>query len=70
MLQIIAVSITCQIIRAANNLLDCLCVSNGQSFWLKIQWFRVRLSALPDFLRSTGSQTGPIQPREDNLGAA
>jgi hypothetical protein len=27
-------------------------------------WVRVRLPALPDFLRSSGSGTGSIQPRE------
>jgi hypothetical protein len=34
-----------------------------------VQWFRVRLPALPDFLRSNGSETGAIEPREDNVGA-
>jgi hypothetical protein len=28
--------------------------------------YRVRFSALPDFLRSNGSGTGSTQPREDN----
>jgi hypothetical protein len=40
--------------------------SSGQSFWLQIQRSRVRFSALPDFLRSSGSGTGSTQPREDN----
>jgi hypothetical protein len=43
--------------------------TSGQSFWLQIQRFRVRFSALPDFLRSRGSGTGSTQPREDNWGA-
>jgi hypothetical protein len=30
---------------------------------------RVRFPALPDFLRSSGSGTGPTQPREYNRGA-
>jgi hypothetical protein len=40
--------------------------SSGQSFWLEIQRSRVRLPALPDFLRSSGSGTGSTQLREDN----
>jgi hypothetical protein len=28
--------------------------------------FRVRFPALPDFLRSSGSETGPTQPHEYN----
>jgi hypothetical protein len=40
--------------------------SSGQSFWLQILGSRVRFSALPDFLRSSGSGTGSTQPREDN----
>jgi hypothetical protein len=40
--------------------------SSGQSFWLQIQRSRFRFPALPDFLRSSGSGTGPTQPREDN----
>jgi hypothetical protein len=40
--------------------------SSGQSSWLQIQRSRVRLPALPDFLRSSGSGTGPTQPRKDN----
>jgi hypothetical protein len=35
------------------------------SSWLQIHpQIRVRIPALPDFLRSTGSGTGPTQPRE------
>jgi hypothetical protein len=30
---------------------------------------RVRFPALPDFLRSSGSETGSTQPREYNQGA-
>jgi hypothetical protein len=41
-------------------------LSSGQSFWLQIQRSRVRLSELPDFLRSSGSGTGFTQPREKN----
>jgi hypothetical protein len=40
--------------------------SSGQSSWLQIQRFRVRVLALHDFLRSSGSVTGSTQPREDN----
>jgi hypothetical protein len=40
--------------------------SNGQSFWLQMQRSGVRLPALPDFMRSSGSGTGSTQPREDN----
>jgi hypothetical protein len=36
--------------------------SNRQRFWLQFQRSRVRFPALPDFLRSTGSGTGPTQP--------
>jgi hypothetical protein len=39
---------------------------SGQSFWLQIQRSWVRFPALPDFLRSNGSGTGPTQPLEDN----
>jgi hypothetical protein len=39
--------------------------SSGQSSWLLTQRSRVRFSALPDFLRSSGSGTGSTQPRED-----
>ena len=42
--------------------------SSGQSFWLQIQRSRVRFSALPDFLSSSGSGTGSTQPREVNWG--
>ena len=38
--------------------------SSDQSFWLQIQRSRVRSSALPDFLSSSGSGTGSTQPRE------
>ena len=41
--------------------------SSGQSFWLQIQRSRVRFPALPDFLCSSGSGTGPTQPREVKL---
>ena len=40
--------------------------SSGQSFWLQIERSRVRFKALPDFLSSSGSGTGPTQPREVN----
>jgi hypothetical protein len=40
--------------------------SSGQNSWLQIQRPRVRFSALPDFMRSSGSVTGRTQPREDN----
>jgi hypothetical protein len=40
--------------------------SSGQSSWLQNQRSLVRFPALPDFLRSSGSGTGPTQPREDN----
>jgi hypothetical protein len=43
--------------------------SSGQSSWLQIQRFRVLFPALSDFLRSSGSGTGFIQPREYNCGA-
>ena len=43
--------------------------SSGQSFWLQIQKSRVRFPALPDFQSSSGSGTGPTQPREFNWGA-
>jgi hypothetical protein len=42
--------------------------SSGQSSWLQIQRSG-RFSALPDFLRSSGSGTGSTQPREYNWGA-
>jgi hypothetical protein len=38
--------------------------SSGQSFWLQTQRSRVRFSALPDFLSSSGPGTGSNQPRE------
>jgi hypothetical protein len=34
--------------------------SNGQSSWLQIQRSGVPFPALPDFLRSSGSGTGPL----------
>jgi hypothetical protein len=34
--------------------------SSGQSSWLPIQMSRVLFPALPDFLRSSGSGTGPL----------
>ena len=43
--------------------------SSGQSFQLQIQRYRVRFTALPDFLSSSGSGTGSTQPREVNWGA-
>jgi hypothetical protein len=36
--------------------------SSDQGSWLQIQRSRVRFKALPDFLRSSGSGTGFIQP--------
>jgi hypothetical protein len=43
--------------------------SSGKSFMLQIQRSWVRFPALPDFLRSSGSETGSTQPHEDNWGA-
>jgi hypothetical protein len=40
--------------------------SSGQSSWLQIHRSRVRFPTLQNFLRSSGSVTGPTQPREDN----
>jgi hypothetical protein len=37
--------------------------SSAQSSWLQIQRSRVRLPALPDFLRSSGSGTESTQPQ-------
>jgi hypothetical protein len=45
------------------------CVFIICSSWLQIQRSQVRFPALPDFLRSSGSWTWSIQPREDNWGA-
>jgi hypothetical protein len=42
--------------------------SRGQRSSLQIQRSRVRFSALPRFVNSSGSETGPTQPREDNSG--
>jgi hypothetical protein len=43
--------------------------STGHSSWLQIQRSRVRFPALPDFLSSSGSETGSTQPRDVNWGA-
>jgi hypothetical protein len=40
--------------------LDSALWSSGQSSWLHIQRSRVRFPALPYFLRSSGSGTGPL----------
>jgi hypothetical protein len=40
-----------------------------QSSWLQIRWPQVQFPALPDFLRSNGSEMGSAQPREYNWGA-
>jgi hypothetical protein len=37
-------------------------LSNGQTSWLQTQRFRVRFPALPNFLSSSGSETGSTQP--------
>jgi hypothetical protein len=34
---------------------------SGQSFWIQIQRSRIRFPALPDFLRSRGSERGPLR---------
>jgi hypothetical protein len=39
---------------------------SGQSSWLQMQRSRVQFPALPDFLRSSSSETGSTQPREDD----
>jgi hypothetical protein len=43
--------------------------SSGRSSWLQIQRSRVRFPPLPDLLRCSGSETGYVQPCEDNWGA-
>jgi hypothetical protein len=43
--------------------------SSSQSFWLITQRSRVRFPALPDFLSSSGSGTGPLGPYESKWGA-
>jgi hypothetical protein len=43
--------------------------SSDQSSWLLTQRPWVRLPALPNFLRSSGSGTGSTQPRDDKWGA-
>jgi hypothetical protein len=43
--------------------------SSGHSSWLQIQRSWVRLPALPDFLRSSGSGMGSTQPCEYNWRA-
>jgi hypothetical protein len=40
--------------------------ASGQTFWLQIQRSRIRFPALPDFLKSRGSETGSTLPHEDN----
>jgi hypothetical protein len=40
--------------------------SSGYSSWLQIQRSRIRIPALSDFLRSSGSGTGSTEPREYN----
>jgi hypothetical protein len=37
---------------------------SGQYFWLQIQRSRVRFPALPDYLKSSESETGSTHPRE------
>jgi hypothetical protein len=34
--------------------------SSGQNFWLQIQRFQIKFPALPDFLISSGSETGSV----------
>jgi hypothetical protein len=43
--------------------------SCGQTSWLQTRKSRARLLVLLNFLRSSGSGTGPTQPREEKLGA-
>jgi hypothetical protein len=43
--------------------------SSGPEFLVTDPEVRVRFPALPDFLTSSGSGTGLIQPREYNSGA-
>jgi hypothetical protein len=40
--------------------------SSGQISWLQAQRSRIRLPELPDFLRSSGYETGCTQPRVYN----
>jgi hypothetical protein len=55
---------TCVLYAISRSFVDCLNYtspplwSGGHSSWLQTQRFRVRFSALPDFLRSSGSGTG------------
>jgi hypothetical protein len=42
---------------------------SGQSSWLQIQMSQVWFLVLPDFLKSSGSGTGPTEPREHNWRA-
>jgi hypothetical protein len=35
-------------------------------YWLQIQRYEVLFPTLPDFLRGSGTGTGPTQPRPDN----
>jgi hypothetical protein len=40
--------------------------SGGHTSLLQTQRFRIRLPALPDFMKSSKYGTGPTHPREDN----
>jgi hypothetical protein len=46
-----------------------LLCSHGQRSWLQIQRSGFDSPALPDFLRSSGSETGSTQPRKYSWGA-